>query len=441
MLNINHVAQVAVAVFLLAFVSPGSASTCPPPRPTPLISSGGSERLLAEVHVVAKLPPAIGSEYEALLADVIRSFNTLRVPDRIVIYPSYSIAWGGCGVRFDRIEPGDVLVVNASTSLTPGHYGGSQLDNYGIVEDGVIRGKLRGPAYESMNIDTFRDLVRDAFAQPEAGTHELLGLATLPSIVTEGEPFELQLIGHHLMDNASAGVNLETNQIRVAGGGRGCFSAGTPPHSPNNSPDIVSVGMNGLPAGTYSVDVNLGADCFGVSPSISDEITIYPSAKTLLYRHESPARGETVSGVGVIRGWACNADSSFPINSVSYSIDGGEFRSPLPHGSERSDTGHLCERGFNRGITPVFSGYGGVFYWGWYDEGPHTFTLYIDGEEVESFEFFVAAPEPSEEFPELSGFRVGASGEYVIENFLGTEETVTIRWSEPDQNFIIVSYD
>ncbi len=437
---INHVASVVgVLLLTLVLVSPTWASNCPPRKA--LISSGGSERLLTEVHVVAKIQPPTEGEYEALLADVILSFNTLRVPDRIVIYSGYTPALGGCGARFDHVEPGDVLVVNAVTTQRTGHYGGDWLDNYARVEDGVIRGVLRGPAYESMNIGTFRDLARDAFAQPENGTHELLGLNTLPSIVTESEPFELQLIGHHLMDNASAGVNLETNEIRVAGGGRGCFSAGNPPHRPNNSPDIVSVGMDGLPAGTYSVDVNISADCFGVSPSLSDEITIYPAAKTRLYRHESPAPGETVSGVGVIRGWACNAGSSLPINSVTYSIDGEEFRSPLPHGSERSDTGHLCEKEFSIGENPVYSGYGGVFYWGWYDEGPHTFTLYIDGEEVESFEFFVAAPEPSEEFPELSGFRVGASGEYVIENFLGTDETVTIRWSEPDQNFIIVSYD
>ena len=91
-------------------------------------------------------------------------------------------------------------------------------------------------------------------------------------------------------------------------------------------------------------------------------------------------------------------------------------------------------------FDPVHSGYGGIFYWGSFGDGAHTFTLYIDGREVESFEFFIAEPPPTEN-PEDLGFRKGASGEYVIENFLGTDETVTIRWSEANQNFIIVDYN
>lgn len=52
----------------------------------------------------------------------------------------------------------------------------------------------------------------------------------------------------------------------------------------------------------------------------------------------------------------------------------------------------------------------------------------------------VVRPPPTS-VPEDVGFRKRAEGEYVIDEFLVTGESVIIRWSEADQNFIIVDYN
>jgi hypothetical protein len=67
-------------------------------------------------------------------------------------------------------------------------------------------------------------------------------------------------------------------------------------------------------------------------------------------------------------------------------------------------------------------------------------TIYLDGQPVDSVDFFVAQPPPGER-PEDAGFRKGAEGEYVLEQLLDTDVTVIIRWSEADQKFILVEYD
>jgi hypothetical protein len=37
--------------------------------------------------------------------------------------------------------------------------------------------------------------------------------------------------------------------------------------------------------------------------------------------------------------------------------------------------------------------------------------------------------------------RNAAAGDYIIDIFLGTQESVHILWSEADQNFVIVEYN
>jgi len=89
----------------------------------------------------------------------------------------------------------------------------------------------------------------------------------------------------------------------------------------------------------------------------------------------------------------------------------------------------------------VPTGCGGVIYWQIVGgDGDHTLTIYIDGDEVDTVNFTIAAPPPTT-VPEDLGFRKGAEGEYIVDEFLGADESVVIRWSEADQNFIIVEYN
>jgi len=270
-----------------------AASNCPPI--SPLIPSDGSERLIAQVHVVAKIPSPSGRADDALLADVVRSFNTQRVPDRIIIESSYPVLLGSCGISFGGVFAGDVLMVNATINPETGYYGGGSPDNFAVLENGNISGMISGPLIETVGLSTFRELALSSFDQLDNGTHEVLGVLSEPAVITERQAFELKFIGHQLLEPDFVEVDQETNSIQVVQSGRPCFAGGHPPHPPNNSPQIVSIGIDGLPAGTYTLEASFGRDCAGDATSISDQIRVYPAAKTLLYRHESPAPGETVS--------------------------------------------------------------------------------------------------------------------------------------------------
>jgi hypothetical protein len=279
-----------------------------------------------------------------------------------------------------------------------------------------------------------------AWSQPTGpGTYELLAVNTQPPVISAEQNFALVFSGYNIDMPADATYTIEGDVIRVVGGDWACFAAGNPPHPPNDRPSIVTVPVSGLPAGTYQVEGDWGEDCHNQIASIESEITVYPNSQTVKYFHESPAEGDVVSGVNVIRGWACYPEGKGQIGEVTYTIDDYyEYHFPLPYGSVRQDTVDVC--GLEYGDVAK-TGYGGVVYWPTIaDEGDHTLTIYIDGKEVDSVNFTVASPPPTS-VPEDVGFRKGAEGEYVIDAFLGTGESVIIRWSEADQNFIIVDYN
>jgi len=132
---------------------------------------------------------------------------------------------------------------------------------------------------------------------------------------------------------------------------------------------------------------------------------------------ETPAEGSIQSGIGLIRGWACDA------RSVIVQFD------DLPpllmaYGTSRADTLATCGDEDN--------GYGTVIAWGSLGEGTHTMTTSIDGIVVAEVEFEVAGLEDA--------FVEGLSAEYELENFPSLDESVVVQWSQPDQNFIIVEH-
>ncbi len=134
------------------------------------------------------------------------------------------------------------------------------------------------------------------------------------------------------------------------------------------------------------------------------------------YGVETPSEGSIQSGVGLIRGWACDA------LSIAISIDDGPLL-PVGYGTSREDTRTICGDANN--------GYGMVMAWGLLGEGTHILKTVKDGIEIGNVTFEVASIGGT-------GFTRGLSGTYELNNFPAPGENVTVRWSEPDQNFIII---
>ncbi len=134
--------------------------------------------------------------------------------------------------------------------------------------------------------------------------------------------------------------------------------------------------------------------------------------------HEIPSEGSTQSGIGLISGWACDAIR------VEVSIDGGE-RIPVAYGTSRQDTLTVCES--------EFSGYGMVIAWGLLGAGNHRLQTFVDGVEIADVEFEVSGLG--------EGFVKGLTGSYLLEDFPTADESVTVEWSEPHQNFIVVEHN
>ena len=130
---------------------------------------------------------------------------------------------------------------------------------------------------------------------------------------------------------------------------------------------------------------------------------------------ESPQQSSGESGIGLIRGWICQA------NKVEVQIDGGA-RQQVAYGTTRPDTASVC------GDTN--NGFGYTFNWNRLGNGPHSMRIFADGREFGSSSFNVTTL--GEEFLR------GVSGEYTLQNFPQAGKNVTVRWSEPHQNFVIV---
>lgn len=130
---------------------------------------------------------------------------------------------------------------------------------------------------------------------------------------------------------------------------------------------------------------------------------VYLSLATLIFspvafsqfNFESPAELSIESGVGVVRGWVCNA------NKVQVRFDDKETLE-LPYGGDRPDTKTICN---NNGKN----GFGSVIFWPTHGEGQHTADLLIDDEIVTSVTFMVSGAS--------SDFIKGISGNVTAKDF------------------------
>lgn len=130
---------------------------------------------------------------------------------------------------------------------------------------------------------------------------------------------------------------------------------------------------------------------------------------------ETPVEGSVQSGIGVVRGWACDAWR------VEVQFDDGPRR-PVAYGTERTDTNTVCGDDNN--------GYGMVIAWGLLGKGDHTMRTYVNDEFVSEVNFKVSGLDE----PFIEGLR----GLYDFPDFPREGESTIVEWSEPAQNFIII---
>ena len=142
---------------------------------------------------------------------------------------------------------------------------------------------------------------------------------------------------------------------------------------------------------------------------------VVPLAVETLAHLESPYPSSFESGIGLIRGWACDAQSvELQINDLP--------RQRVAYGSRRADTIEACGH--------ANTGFGYTVNWNNLGDGTHTLRAFADDVEFAQAQFTVTTLG--------TDFLRGVSGEYPLLNFPQAGRSVTVRWSEPHQNFVIV---
>jgi len=269
-------------------------------------------------------------------------------------------------------------------------------------------------------------------AGPLASSVSAQALSVSPSLVFEGQSFKTSMV---ISPDCNEGVSSITKttqesnvryEIDLVGDRLENCSDFSPPIKGvvTYRSDIVS----GLSQGINYIDMEYYIDSSTGRKSIGSErvelnvrsIDQFQGAGGLKYNFESPKPGTTVSGVNLIRGWACY-ESPVAVSSVEYQIDDGA-RIEIPFGSTRPDTSEVCDGNSN-------SGFGAVINWSVYSLGQHAIKLFVNGSMVEESEFNISGL--GQEFVR------GLSGSFTLADFPESGKTSTIEWSEASQNFII----
>ena len=132
-----------------------------------------------------------------------------------------------------------------------------------------------------------------------------------------------------------------------------------------------------------------------------------------------PGNGTTLSGIGLISGWKCEANGDLTIR-----FNGGDSI-PLLYGSERGDVRDV-------GACPDADvGFVAVMNWGNLGDGEHTAVAYDNGVEFARSTFTVVTT--GEKFLE------GAHARVSVQDFPRTGETATFEWNQSTQHLEMVS--
>ena len=134
---------------------------------------------------------------------------------------------------------------------------------------------------------------------------------------------------------------------------------------------------------------------------------------------ENPAVATPQSGITVISGWACEAETVAVEFEDSHT--GETWTEEAAYGTRRADTAEEC------GDTD--NGFGLLFNWNLLGDGEHTVRLVVDGQ--------VWAERRVRVITLGEEFRRGLSGEYPLPDFPGPGESRLLQWQEAQQNFVI----
>jgi len=126
-----------------------------------------------------------------------------------------------------------------------------------------------------------------------------------------------------------------------------------------------------------------------------------------------PTPHTTLSGIGVVSGWKCEA------GELTLRFDGGP-PIPLVYGSGRRDVldAGACDQAEVGFVT--------IMNWGELGDGTHTAVVYHDGVEFDRSTFDVVTTGEA--------FLRGAAGQCVVEDFPAPNENARFIWNQPTQH-------
>lgn len=428
----------ALPLCLLAVlcVSPLSASAgnC---IPTPhILSPNAGGRLVADAVVIGKAASPVEGYYDSAVMRVSAVYAG-AAPRRIVVESGRpAVNSIECPLRLDNVPIGTRLLMNVQQDPITGRLGGGFYDSVLRVDGNEISGRLVYPdcppddsnclyAEQTMDLSEFQALA-ETYHPGQFSAKPTVSVGTLDIGLRDGEPS----IGSEIaldFETSPLCTGLKPNAVRIGEDG-GVLEISLRLVSPQAEvtpappcdigwPEVIPVGRV-YEAGSHVVKLYAergdGSEGFFRQDKLVGELPFEVVEASALANPETPAAGSIQSGIGLIRGWACDATSVHVQFDNLPPIE-------LAYGTSRTDTLSVCGDENN--------GYGTVFAWGSLGEGMHTMSTWIDGVRVATVEFEVRGLG--------SPFVTGLTGEYELENFLETGQGVTVSWSQAAQNFII----
>ena len=254
-------------------------------------------------------------------------------------------------------------------------------------------------------------LLLDAGADPNV--HNPYGTTVLEDAVTNCDIALVKLLldagadpnvhnpyGTTVLEKAVSDCNTEL--VRVL------LEAGADPNLPDNpyGATVLEKAVANCDTALVKLLLDAGADPTGQGPTTS------PS------HLEIPGNGATLSGIGVISGWKCEAEGDITIRLN----DGAPI--PATYGLPRADTSKACDDDGNNGFFSYTN-------WGNLGDGEHTVVVYDNGVEFGQSTFTVVTTGEA--------FLVGASKQVTVEDFPAPGEKTILEWNQSTQHFEMVA--
>ena len=364
-----------------------------------------------------------------------RDYFTVTVPDRGLVFVDTT---GSVNTR-GTIWQNDVVLASGST-------GGQQNDRLGArVQAGPVVVALQGQGGATGTYDLEITFVQGYLENPGADSFQS-GVGVLSGWVCEAAVVEVELNG--IPQEAAYGTE-RLDTLRACGDTDNGFGLLFNWNLLRDGEHEVVALVDGVELGRATVTVTtLGQEflrdvtgtCEAADfPTLGERVTLewQQNSQNFVIAGGSPPAGATTgrtsgltgflenpghnsfqSGVRVLSGWVCDADT------VELAI-GTAGRQVAAYGTERLDTAGVC------GDTD--NGFGLLFNWNLLGEGEHEVVAYVDG--VELGRATVRVTTLGAEFLR------GVEGECMAEDFPMLGETVTLEWQQNSQNFVITDVE